>query len=262
MPLLGPDDPPAFTERNPEGSASVLFTSDHNGVAVPTKLNGLGVPAHEMRRHAGYDIGIDAAAKVLADRFDAPLVVSNYSRLVIDCNRHPGVPGSVPPASDGTVVLANAEVSAGDRAAREDEIFHPYHDAVGARLRAMRARDGGGGPIIVALHSFTPVIGGVFRPWDIGILWKDDQRLARPLIEVLEADGSMLVGDNKPYSGSDPAGYTVDHHVAPLGLISIGVEFRQDLIEFQTGAEAWAGRFGDALERVLASRPWEGRRVA
>lgn len=262
MPLLGPEDPAPFVVRNPEGAASVLFTSDHNGVAVPVALKGLAVPAHEMRRHAAYDIGIDAVAKVLSDRFDAPLVSSNYSRLVIDCNRHPGASGSIPPVSDGTVVPANADVSVADRAAREDEIFHPYHNAIAARIQAMRARDGGLGPIIVALHSFTPVINGGFRPWDIGILWKDDQRLARPIIEALEADGGMAIGDNKPYSGSDPAGYTVDHHVAPLSLISIGVEFRQDRIEFQAGAEEWAGRFGDALERVLAARPWEERRVA
>jgi predicted N-formylglutamate amidohydrolase len=256
MSLLGPEDPLPFAEYNAKGSSAILFTSDHNGVAVPAKLDGLGVPAHEMRRHAAYDIGIDAVTKVLADRFDAPLVVSNYSRLVIDCNRHPGAPGSIPPVSDGTMVPANAEITDGDRAARENEIFHPYHDAIGTRIKAMRERDGGVGPIIIALHSFTPVIGGAFRPWDIGILWKDDQRLSRPLIEALEADSSQAIGDNKPYSGSDPAGYTVDHHVAPLDLISIGVEFRQDRIEFQAGAEAWAGRFGDALERVLAARPW------
>jgi predicted N-formylglutamate amidohydrolase len=262
MPLLGPEDTQPFSERNPDGSAPVLFTSDHNGVAVPNTLDGLGVPENEMRRHAAYDIGIDAVANVLADRFDAPLVVSNYSRLVIDCNRHPGAFGSVPPASDGTAVPANAAISDADRAARESEIFHPYHDAIGERIRAMRQRDGGVGPIIIALHSFTPVIAGSFRPWDIGILWKDDQRLARPIIEALEADGSMKVGDNKPYSGSDPAGYTVDHHVAPLDLISIGVEFRQDRIEFQSGAEEWAQCFGDALARVLAARPWEGPRAA
>jgi predicted N-formylglutamate amidohydrolase len=262
MPLLGPDDPAPFLERNPGGAAPVLFTSDHNGMAVPDVLDGLGVPVHEMRRHAAYDIGINAVAEVLSDRFDAPLVTSSYSRLVIDCNRHPGAPGSIPPVSDGTVVPANADVSDVDREARENEIFHPYHNAIAARIQAMRARDGGVGPIIVALHSFTPVIGGAFRPWDIGILWKDDQRLARPIIEALEAGGDMVVGDNKPYSGSDPAGYTVDFHVAPLNLISIGVEFRQDRIEFQAGAEEWAGRFGDALERVLAARPWEGRQVA
>ena len=262
MLLLGTDDPPPFMERNSQGAALVLFTSDHNGVAVPQALKDCGVPAHEMRRHVAYDIGIDAVAKVLSDRFDAPLVVSNYSRLVIDCNRHLGAPGSVPPTSDGTVVPSNMEISTIDRVARENEIFHPYHAAIGRRLQEMREREGGSGPIIIALHSFTPVIGGVFRPWDIGILWKDDRRLARPIIEALESAGSMAVGDNKPYSGSNPAGYTVDCHVAPLDLISIGVEFRQDRIEFHAGAEEWAGRFGDALERVLVARPWERRRDA
>ena len=262
MLLLGPDDPPPFDASNPDGGASVLFTSDHNGAAVPELLDGLGVVAHEMRRHAAYDIGIDAVAKILADRFDAPLVISNYSRLVIDCNRHPGATGSIPPVSDGTVVPSNTVVSDAQRKAREQEIFHPYHAAIGARIRAMRVRDGGVGPLIIALHSFTPIIAGVFRPWDIGILWKDDQRLAQPLIEALATDPAIAVGDNQPYTGSDPAGYTVDYHVAPLKLISIGVEFRQDRIEFQAGAEEWAGRFGNALERVLAERPWEGRPVA
>jgi predicted N-formylglutamate amidohydrolase len=262
MPLLGPNDPPPFTETNPGGALDVLFTSDHNGVAVPAALDNLGVPAHELRRHAAYDIGINAVAEVLAARFDAPLIVANYSRLVIDCNRHPGAPGSMPATSDGTVVPANQSISNADRAAREAAIFHPYHAAIAGRLQAMRTRDGGHGPIIIALHSFTPVIGGVFRPWDIGILWKDEDQLARPIIDTLKAQGDMAVGDNEPYSGSHPAGYTVDHHVAPLELISIGVEFRQDRIEFRAGAEAWARRFGDALERVLAMRPWENRKVA
>ena len=261
MPLLGPSDLPPFFELNPEGASDVLFTSDHNGTTVPAALDGLGVPVHEMRRHVAYDIGIDAVARALSERFQAPLIASNYSRLVIDCNRHPGALGSIPVISDHTVVPVNRDLLGGQRVEREREIFAPYHDAITARIKTMRRRPGCE-PIVIALHSFTPVIEGIFRPWDIGVLWKDDQRLARPLIEALAKDATINVGDNEPYSGSEPAGFTVDHHVEPLGLLAVGVEFRQDRIEFQAGAEGWAKRFGDALEQVLAARDWDSRKVA
>ncbi|MBM84892.1 MAG: hypothetical protein CMM47_02575 [Rhodospirillaceae bacterium] len=261
MPLLGPSDPPPFFELNTDGVSDILFTSDHNGARVPAALDGLGVAQHEMRRHVAYDIGIDAVARDLSERFEAPLIASNYSRLVIDCNRHPDTAGSIPVVSDYTVVPANCDLMASQRAEREREIFAPYHKAIGARINAIRGRGSDYAPIVIALHSFTPVIEGTFRPWDIGILWKDDQRLAAPMIEVLARDTTINVGDNKPYSGSNPAGFTVDHHVEPLDLLAIGVEFRQDRIEFQSGAERWAKCFGDALEQVLAARPWDKRKV-
>jgi predicted N-formylglutamate amidohydrolase len=109
-------------------------------------------------------------------------------------------------------------------------------------------------PILISLHSFTPVIGGQFRPWEIGILWKDDRRLSAPLIKKLREQKELNIGDNKPYSGSEPAGYTVDYHVEPLSLPSVAVEFRQDLIEFESGAVRWANIFGDALDHVLATK--------
>ncbi len=258
MSLLNSEDPPPFTEYNINGKSDILFTSDHNGVAIPANLNGLGVAPWEMGRHVAYDIGIDAVTKVLSDRFDAPLIVSNYSRLVIDCNRHPGRLGSIPPVSDKTVIPGNRFVSGFDKLAREKEIFHPYHKRISDQIKTIRGQNNGNGPIIIALHSFTPVINGIFRPWDIGILWKDDDRLAQPLIKELRTNKAIIIGDNKPYSGCDPAGYTTDFHVAPLGLVAVGVEFRQDRVDHQIGAEYWGKIFGDALERVLSFRPWKG----
>ena len=249
MGLLDPKDPPPFNIFNENGAANILFTSDHNGSSIPKKLKNLGVSAHEMRRHVAYDIGINAVSHALAARFNAPLIVSNYSRLVIDCNRYPGAISSIPMISDRTVVPGNENLSSSSAQDREKEIFTAYHSSVSKQIEMMQRN--GKGPTLIALHSFTPVMDGEFRPWQIGILWKDDERLARPIIEKLRQDKTLNIGDNKPYSGSEPAGYTVDYHVVPLNLMSIAVEFRQDLIEFQSGAEYWANCFGDALDSVL-----------
>ena len=123
MVLLGSKDPAPFSIFNADSSSNLLFTSDHNGSAIPTKLKNLGVPLNELRRHVAYDIGIDAVAHSLSARFNATLIVANYSRLVIDCNRHPGAAGSIPSVSDNTVVPGNKNLSDDDTASRKNEIF-------------------------------------------------------------------------------------------------------------------------------------------
>ena len=219
---------------------------------APSKPARNRVPSNELRRHVAYDIGIDSVAQALSARFNAPLIVANYSRLVIDCNRYPGAAGSIPSVSDNTVVPRNKTLSDDDINFRKNEIFDAYHSSIGKQISVMRNENKN--PILISLHSFTPVIGGQFRPWEIGILFKDDERLSAPLINKLREQKDLNIGDNKPYSGSEPAGYTVDYHVEPLSLPSVAVEFRQDLIEFETGAVRWANIFGDALDHVLTAK--------
>ena len=113
-------------------------------------------------------------------------------------------------------------------------------------------------PALFAIHSFTPILDGVKRPWHVGLLYKDDDRLARPLIAAFEAFAGVQVGDNLPYSGFDPAGYAIHVHGAALGIPHVVVELRQDLIDTHHGAEAWAGRLAAAIRTtVRQSQPWE-----
>ena len=190
MVLLGSKDPAPFSIFNADSSSNLLFTSDHNGSAIPTKLKNLGVPLNELRRHVAYDIGIDSVAHALSARFNAPLIVANYSRLVIDCNRYPGAAGSIPSVSDNTVVPRNKTLSDDDINFRKNEIFDAYHSSIGKQISVMRNENKN--PILISLHSFTPVIDGQFRPWEIGILWKDDRRLSVPLIKKLREKKTIL----------------------------------------------------------------------
>ena len=250
--ILTGRDPVAFGERNPDGRSPILFISDHHRNRVPVSLNNLGLPKAELARHIGYDIGISWIAEYLSDRFDAPLVHSNFSRLVIDCNRVPGTEGSMPEVADGTRVPGNIGLSPEDREQRRIKLFEPYHRAIRKRMTAM-ATDGRS-PVVVALHSFTPMMQdkGTPRPWEIGIIWNRDERLARPVIEALRGDSALTIGDNEPYSGRD-GGYSLYEHPEAAGHPHIGVEFRQDLVATREGAHKWARVFGNALEIAVSS---------
>ena len=240
--LLAADEPAPVEISNPTGASPLLIVSDHAGRLVPRRLGDLGVAAAEMDRHIAYDIGIGPVGAQLAERLDAVLIAQRYSRLVIDCNRTPGHPTSIPPVSDGTVIPANVDLGADDADARVRGIFAPYHAAIAAELD----RRGTAPCAVIALHSFTPVFGGVARPWEAGVLHDRDPDYALAVGRLLREAG-LLVGDNEPYRLEDSWDHTIPVHAERRGLPYLELEIRQDLIADAAGQARWA----DLLAAVL-----------
>lgn len=234
--LLGPDDPPPFTVHTPAGRSRFVLLADHGGQAVPRALAQLGLPQTELDRHIGWDIGIAAVARELSARLDAFAIVQSYSRLVIDCNRPLEAATSIALHSDGTQVPGNQGLAPEAARARADEIFTPYHQRIAAELDA-RERT-----IVIALHSFTPIMNGFTRPWHAGVLYQRDPRFSLALKAALEREPGMVVGDNQPYAVSDATDYAIPVHAEKRGLPHVELEIRQDLIGHLAGQREWADR--------------------
>ena len=186
----------------------------------------------------------------LSEGLDASAVISHFSRLLIDPNRRPDIPSSIPTESDGTVVPANQDLSEEDRKARLESFFLPYHNAVNRLIEARIAK--GQPTVLVSLHSFTPIWQGFERPWEVGILWNQQPELPLPLMEAFAAEG-LSVGDNEPYTGRDYHGYTMHRHAEERGLANALIEMRQDLVDTRLGVEKMAKTCGLALTRALKS---------
>jgi predicted N-formylglutamate amidohydrolase len=249
-------EPPAL-EPHPvetvEGAveSGVLILCDHASNAVPADYGDLGLPAHEFERHIAYDIGAAAVTRSLARRLGAPAILTRFSRLLIDPNRGRDDPTLVMRLSDGAVIPGNARVDLEEVMRRIARFYDPYDAAIAAAID--HALAAGHPPVIVTVHSFTPVWRGRPRPWHVGILWDADDRFARPLLDGLRAEEGLVVGDNEPYDGA-LSGDTVDRHGTVRGLANALIEIRQDLIADEAGAEEWAARFATLL-RPLAARP-------
>jgi predicted N-formylglutamate amidohydrolase len=248
--LLGAEEVPPVFEAGADGASPFLFTADHYGRLTPRALGDLGVAASDWERHIAWDIGIAAVTTALSQALGAHMIAQVYSRLVIDCNRPPGVASSIPVISEATRIPGNEGLSAADKEARRAEIFQPYHDRLAAILdeRARNKRP----TILVAMHSFTPSYAGIARPWHIGTLYNRDNRLATALRMALRDEGDLVVGDNQPYAASDATDYCIPVHAEPRGLIHCGIEIRQDLIADAAGQRAWAERMERVLRKVEA----------
>lgn len=251
MPLIGPDEPPSFETINDGGRTPALFVCDHASAQLPQGLGTLGLDEGELSRHIAVDIGAASLTRALARAFEAPAVLTAYSRLVIDCNRDPSDHTSIREISEGVVIHGNRRLGAMQRQERIDAVFAPYHAAVAARLAALAAK--GAAPVLLAVHSFTPRFRDVDRPWHVGILSGRDRRIADPLIAALKRDPSLVVGDNQPYSGLHFAGYTMETHAVRQGLPCVMIEVRQDLVGDAAGVDRWAGTLRRALAPILAS---------
>jgi len=255
-PLLGPGDPPPFELHNEGGGRPCLLICDHASAVIPKILDDLGLDAGQRRRHIAWDIGIAEVTRRLANLLDAPAVLSGYSLLVIDCNRHLEDPSSIAQESDDVPVPGNRRLDAAARAARAEACFWPYHHAITGQIRRMR--EASRPPALISLHSFTPVMQGFERPWHIGVLWNNDGRLAIPLLAGLGRDPAICVGDNKPYDGRVGRGYGVAMHGEREALAHVLLELRQDLIDTHHGAEAWANRLAPLFEEILAQPDLHG----
>ena len=251
--LLDADEPPPVLVVGREGRSEFLIAVDHASARIPRRLGGLGLPPAELERHVAWDIGALAVAQRVAAELDAPLLATNYSRLVIDCNRDPQVASSIPRIAELIEIPGNIGLGVEEIEARRREIFQPYHD----RLRELLdARAASGQPtILVAQHSMTDVFKGTRRTMHAAVLYNRDRRFAGLVLESLRGEAGLTVGENEPYFVSDQTDYTIPRHAEARGLPHVEIEIRQDLIDDAAGQAEWAVRITQALraaQRKLA----------
>jgi predicted N-formylglutamate amidohydrolase len=244
----------AVCEMNRAGRSRILLLCDHATNVVPPDVAGgdLGLPPEEMARHIAWDIGAAGVTEALARLLDASALLTRFSRLVIDPNRGEDDPTLVMRLYDGTVVPANRAIRPAEIERRLNRFHRPYHRAVAAAIERLGAA--GRAPALVAIHSFTPRLKGrPPRPWQVGILWHRDGRIALPLIARLRAEG-LCVGDNEPYSG-ELEGDTMSRHGTRNGLPHVLIELRQDLIAAPADQRLWAERLAPILAQTIDEVP-------
>ncbi|MBV9550024.1 MAG: N-formylglutamate amidohydrolase [Alphaproteobacteria bacterium] len=220
--------------------STLLLLCDHASAALPERYGRLGLDPALFETHIAYDIGAADVTRALAARFGAAAVLGRWSRLLIDLNRGEDDPTLVMKLSDGSIIPGNREVGPQEVARRIRDFHAPYHSAITAELDRIGPK-----AAIISIHSFTPSWRGKPRPWEVGVLWDKDRRLAGPLMTRL-AQHAFVWGDNEPYSGA-LENDCLNRHGTRRGVPHVLVEIRQDLIATPDLAEG----FGHKLYFVL-----------
>lgn len=221
----------------------IIAVADHASNRVPDDIE-LGIPAELMDKHIAIDIGTAGIAERLARKHGIPAQVATVSRLVIDLHRNEGDDALVVTSSDGHTIPGNIGADVERRIA---EYHRPYHEAFAEMVAEARPA------LILAIHSFTPIMGstGEERPWDVGLLYNQDDSAARIAIDSF-TDMGFTVGDNEPYSGKQ-LNATMDRHAEANGIPYLTIEVRQDLVARKSHQAVWAERIAQVAQQVLAA---------
>lgn len=246
-PLLTSSEPSPFYVVNPLAKAPILLICDHASCRFPQALGDMGLDPFARRCHLAIDIGAGKLTENLAKSLGVTAVIAQYSRLIVDCNRQLMDPGAFLEYGDGILVPGNRNLTQADKDARADAIYWPYHRAIDEQIKRLRAI--GPEPVFISIHSFTPVLNGVSRAVQMGVLWDTDSRTADIFIDDFRAAG-FLTGDNEPYSGKAPQDFTIDHHAEEINLPHVGIEVRQDLIDDIAGIEEIAPIMHKTIESI------------
>lgn len=234
-----------MTVENAGGAGDFVILCDHASNFIPTAYAGLGLGDAERQAHIAWDPGALPVARALAEKLDAPLVAGRVSRLVIDLNRTTDAPDLIPTRSEATAVPGNEGLGEAERQRRIRTIHEPYHVAIEALIGRRLVDEMP--TALIAIHSFTAVYNGRSRPWDIGILFDRDRRLADRLLDALRAEDGLMVGANEPYSPADGVYHTLSVHGERRGLPTAMIEIRNDVIRSEAEQERWADRLADIL---------------
>lgn len=235
----------AYRQIGSPPPGGIVAICDHASNYVPPDID-LGIAPDLLEKHIAWDIGAAGVTELLANEHGIPAHLATVSRLVCDFNRDEDAPALIPHASDGHAIPGNLF----DMAGREDRIerfFRPYHEGLAAWLAAAEPA------LILSIHSFTPCLESTpsERPWEIGILYNEDDRAARIAIPLF-VEAGCIVGDNQPYSGRD-LNATMNAHAEAHGRDYLGIELRQDLVGDAAGQAKWASLIAKVARTVAGA---------
>lgn len=243
--ILASNEPHPVHVLNHNAKSKFILTADHAGNIFPHTLKYLGLHESKLSEHICWDLGIAGLTEKLSGLLDATAIMQRYSRLVIDCNRRPDTIEAFVEISDMTIIPGNINLSKKDREARRVTFFDPYHSAIQDQI--IRRQNVGQLPIYVALHSFTPMYKGIYRPMHVGILYNHISDYSKRVSALLRIDKNLIVVDNKPYQINEKTDYGIPVHAESRGLACILIEIRNDLLLSEIQQSQWAKRLALAL---------------
>jgi predicted N-formylglutamate amidohydrolase len=237
--------------ENPAAAGRVVLVCEHASNVIPPRWGDLGLTDAQRQAHIAWDPGALGVARGLMQRLDAVLIHAPVSRLVYDCNRAPDMAGAMPVRSEIHDIPGNAALTAKDRAERMRAVYLPFHNGLHGLLMDRMAR--GLAPVIVTIHSFTPVYFGQPRAVEFGVIHDADPALPRAILHEARTRTSLRSELNEPYSAQDDVTHTLRVHATPYDLPNAMLEIRNDLIATPQAEAAMAETLAPVIAAAVAA---------
>jgi predicted N-formylglutamate amidohydrolase len=237
----------SFSVYRPTSSSKIIILCDHASNYIPKKYKNLGLKPLDVNKHIGWDIGALKVAKNVSKNINCSLIHSSFSRLLLDCNRSLKSKGAFLKKSEDIIIPGNKNISKKEKLLRAKKYYFPYHDQINKLIN--KKLNDKIVPILVSIHSFTPIYLGKSRPWHIGLLQRKDQRLSSIFAKEIKKNKKIILGINEPYKLDLAGDFTIPFFSESYGLPHVLIEIRQDLLLKNKSINFWSNLIFNILNK-------------
>ncbi|MBX2823388.1 MAG: N-formylglutamate amidohydrolase [Gammaproteobacteria bacterium] len=230
--------------HNPQGHHPVVLICEHASAYIPAEYKNLGLDPVAVKSHIAWDPGAAVLAREMSAMLDSVLVESAVSRLVYDCNRPPEAPSAMPAQSEVYAIPGNRSMTQAQKEHRITTCYRPFEALVTQTLNTHAVT-----PVLVTIHSFTPIFHGKKRDVEIGLLHDNDSRLTDALLDIADV---YEVRRNEPYAATDGVTHTLQLHGLSRGIHNVMIEVRNDLLATNEQCHSMAATLTGWISRALA----------
>lgn len=226
------------------GGVGVVVTCEHASERMPEPWEWPAADRWLVGTHWAYDIGAAELTRELVEDLGGAAVLSRFTRLLADPNRPEDSPTLFRDVAEGHPVELNRDLAAQERERRLFRLWRPYHRTASEVVAASDT------PVVLSVHTFTPVYEGEPRELEVGVLFDTERGLAEGVAEVLREAG-LRVALNEPYSGREGLIFAVDRHARANGRHAVELEVRQDLAVEEVFRRKLVDALGPWLEGTI-----------
>lgn len=252
--FLAVSEEPAAEIINFVGKSPIVLICEHASNFIPASLNNLGLNTKGLLSHAAWDIGVYEMSCKVSELLDAPLIASRISRLVYDCNRSPESGDGIPSKSEVIEVPGNRDLSNAEIKDRVKYVYEPFHELINKTIydpERLALSVEHASPVIITLHSFTPVYFGEARSVELGILHDKDDRLAKLMMQEALNQTELKTEFNSPYDVSDNVMHTINKHAIGEGFFNVMIEVKNDLLSNSSDINTIAESLSEIIKQSL-----------
>ncbi len=230
-------------------TSNIIIVCEHGSNYIPAEFHNLGLTEDVCQTHIAWDIGAYEVARALSDLLDATLISPCFSRLVYDCNRGPSSSTAIPEQSEIYQIPGNQNLSETEKRYRISAYYQPYWQQLTCLM--MQRIHQSLAPVIVTIHSFTPIFKEFVRTTEIGIIHDADTRLADRLLQCAKQQTQYQFSRNEPYGPTDDVTHTLKYQAMAHQVENAMVEIRNDLIRSPDQQVKVARVLANCLQKAL-----------
>jgi len=231
----------------------IFISCEHASKVIPKKYGTIGIKRKNLLNIPDYyDVGAEELTRIIAKKLNAKCIIPNYSRMVINLNKHLNHQKLISDVCFGIEIPGNKDLTNSERNNRIKKYYLPYHDRIKREIQELKKNHKK--VYYISIHSFFHKLNRVKRIIDVGILYKykKDIRFCKKIKKLLTEKTDFNIKYNQPYSSFKTAGYTINKYGESKDISCVEFEINDKHLKDTKSIKKMGNILSSILKKIIS----------